>query len=816
MSQKLLLEINGLETARNQLSGVSVGGMSIAKNVVIDNGYGESRRGFVRSSNINANYIDAITGYQSNIISRRSDNNTMQYLTGTFSGTYQHPDSDYGRMKFLQAASNLYFTESTGVKVLNAYNGTIYNTGMPKGLDGVGSTTGASGMMSNNTQVAYRVVWGAKDVNNNLFLGAPSQRIIVANTSGGTRDVSLTFTIPSGITTSAFFQVYRSKESASSTTEPNDELYLVYETNPTSGEISAKAVTFTDSTPVSLMGAALYTNSSQEGIQESNDEPPWCTDLAEFKGYVFFSNIKKAHFLNIKLLSCGGSSGLVADDTITIDGTVYTAKASETIASGFFKVFSAGTAAQNIDDTARSLVKVINQYATNTTIYAYYTTGYNDLPGQILLKKRTIGASSFTATVSRATAWDLDDGTSDNEQFQNAFMWSKNQQPEHVPSAHIEYAGSKASPIYRTIALRDSVFFLKTDGVYRLTGSGGVWNVEPFDTSTKILAPESAVVINNQIICLADQGVVAISDVGVQVLSEKNVKDQITELIGLNFTTLKTLSYGIAYETDHKYILNMITTATDTYPTQSFVMNTFSNRFVKWNKESKTGFVDPSNNKLVLASPLSTYLLLERKSYTYRDYVDEEMDGFSVVSSSNYDVVLNTVSGLTVGDLLYESATVYSPITAISASTNTVTVNDIKSWTVASITILKGIDCEMEWAGQHCDNPGVEKSFQEIAVLFREKRFNTSYVDTYTDLSGGYESVSISGSYGGGGWGLFNWGELPWGGIIRPSPVRMTVPRNKNRGTIISIRYRCRVAYAVWAIQGLSLQFEFVTPRLKA
>jgi hypothetical protein len=361
--------------------------------------------------------------------------------------------------------------------VLDNYAGPVYSTGMPQGLDGVASVTGASGMMADNTQLAYRVVWGSRDSNDNLYLGAPSQRILVANTSGGTRDVSLTITIPSGITTSDFFQVYRSKESASSSTEANDELQLVYETNPTAGEITALSLTYTDSVPVSLMGASLYTNSSQEGISESNDRPPFAKDICAFKNFMFFGNIKTKHFIDIKLLAVSGS-GLVNNDTITINSVVYTGKtAGETIASGFFKVFTAGSAAQNIDDTARSLVKVINQYTSNTAIYAYYVSGYQDLPGQIMLEKRTLDDTSFTVSVSRAVAWDIGTGTSANDEYQNGLMWSKIDQPEHVPTSHLQLVGSKNYPIRRIVALRESLFIMKADGVFKLTGSGGSWSI---------------------------------------------------------------------------------------------------------------------------------------------------------------------------------------------------------------------------------------------------------------------------------------------------------------------------------------------------
>lgn len=818
MGQELLLKNTGLNTNSNQLSMVPDGSMSMATNVVIDkDGVVEPRRGFNRLPNAalaDATRNDRITSFQDKIIVRRSNDNSMAYYNSgwtNYSGTYAHPDSDQARMQFMQASGNLYFTTSTGVKVLDNYAGPIYSTGMPRALDGFGVTTGASGMMSNNTQVAYRIIWGSRDANSNLYFGTPSQRIIVSNSSGGTRDVSLTFTIPAGISTSDFFQVYRSKESTSSTDEPNDELQLVYEKNPTAGEITAKSITYTDSTPVSLMGASLYTNASQEGVQESNDEPPFAKDIALFKNYTFFANIKTKHKLSIKLLSAGGS-GLIANDTITINGVVYTAKASETIASGFFKVSTGGSASQNISDTAQSLVKVINQYTANTDIYAYYQSGFQDLPGQILLSMRSLGTTSFGVSVSRAIAWDLSTGTSSNDDFQNGLMWSKDKQPEHVPTAHLEFVGSKNYPIRRIIALRDSLFILKADGVFRLTGGGGSWSIDPLDTSTKIIAPDSASVVNNQIFCLADQGVVGISDVGVQVMS-RPVEDQIISLISEDFDKLKNLSFGVSYETDRKYILHTISNSSDLAPTQAIVYNTFTQAWSIWEKEAKHAFVSPTDDKIYICNSSDKHVLQERKSLTFTDYIDEEVDGFSIVSASGQSIELNTVANLEVGYLLYHSSAVYSVITAINSFSRVVTVNDIKTWPTGAVTVYKSIPCELEYAAQYFKNPGVMKHFQEVAVLFREANFINGYISFYTDYSGGYSNTLFRGNFGGGLWGLFAWGLIPWGGVIRPKPIRVFVPREKSRGSSLSIRISIANAYAKWSINGLSLQFEYVSDR---
>lgn len=820
MSQSLILKNTGLQTNSNQLSEVPQGALTFATNIVIDkDGVAEPRRGYQRQASPPsdaATRTDRLTNYQDKIIARRSNDDSLAYYDAgwtAYSGTYLHPDDDQARMNFAQANGNLYFTTSVGIKALDVYTGPVYSAGMPKGLDGVASTTGGSGMMSENCQLAYRVVWGSRDTNNNLYLGAPSQRILVANPVGSTKDVSLTITIPSEITTDDFFQVYRSKESADVNTEANDELQLVYEANPSGAEITAKSITYTDSVPVSLMGAALYTNSSQEGISEANDRPPFAKDIYAFKNYLFFGNIKTKHFLDIKLLAVSGS-GLVNDDTIVINGVTFTGKtAGETIASGYFKIFTAGSAAQNIDDTARSLVKVINQYTSNTTIYAYYESGYEDLPGQIMLEKRTLDDTSFAVTVSRAVAWDIGTGTSSNDEYQNGLMWSKIDQPEHVPSSHLQLVGSKNYPIKRIIALRESLFIMKGDGVFKLTGSGGSWSIEPMDTSTRIIAPDSAAVVNNQVFCLSDQGIVAVSDVGVQVIS-RPIENQIQELISDDYEKLKNISFGVAYDTDRKYILHTIASQADNYCTIAFVYNTFTQAWTKWEKDAQHAFVNPTDDRIYLANPEDKYILKERKDLVFTDYADEEVDGYSILAKSDYTLTLNSIVGLNVGDIIYESSSFYSVITAIDGATTSVTVYDLYDWAIASVTVLKGIRCVIEYTGQHFENPGVMKHFQEVAFLFREANFIDGVASFYTDLSGGYSLTTINGNFGAGLWGRFNWGEIPWGGTDRPKPIRVFIPRDKSRGSLLAVKLTIQNAFSKWSINGVSLQYEWVSERV--
>lgn len=827
MSQAISLKLRGLYTLPNQLGSVPEGALTVADNVVIDaEDLAAPRRGFGRLEYSFADINDRANKlfvYQDKILAHYGTDSLAYYNSGSgwvdYSGTYS-PISSLHKVRSAQANSNFYFTTDEGVMVLDAYSGTPSFSGMVKGLDCEATLTGASGFMTNDSQVAYRVVWGFKDANNNLVLGAPSQRAVVSNSTGGTRDVSLQITIPDGVDTTFFFQVYRSPMSADASTEPSDEMGLVYEANPTAGEIIAKSITITDSTPEDLRGVTLYTSPSQEGLVQSNESPPMAKDIAEFKGSLFFANTKSKHRLTFTILAVGGSSGIAINDVLTIAGTTYTGKATENVSNREFEVVTGGTAAQNIADTALSLVRVINQNSTNTTVYAQYLPSTDELPGKILIEERGIGGASFSIIASaHGSAYNPQlptSGTtvsSSNDEYKNGIFISKYQQPEAVPLTNVLFCGSASKEILRIVPLRDSLLVLKEDGIWRITGdTPSNFASTILDGSTRIISPDSAVVLNNTVFAFTDQSVVSISDTGVQVVS-RAVENSLTELIGKNLSVLTTESFAVSYESERKYILFVPSTEADTYPTQAFVYNTFTNAWTRWPLSKKCGVVNSDDDKLYLGNADSKYVVQERKSYSFRDYIDEG-DDYTLSSYTGTTLTISGgVSGIEVGDLVYQSSSVNSPIVSVDSGAGTVTVNDTLTWTVGTVTIYKGIDCAVEWVPQTAGNPGNLKHFREMTLLFKKSNFTTAQVGFYSDASGSLEETNITGNFG-GLWGLFPWGSIPWGGVQKPKPIRTYVPLEKARCSQLSTRFSHRVGYGTFELAGASIVFNFGSERV--
>lgn len=820
---QLQLDAKGLYTNPNDLSKVPVGALLDATNIVIDrDGIAEQRRGMQAYGDaiaLSGDIVDSMFNYQDRLIVHYGD--TFIYDSdglGTwiaYSGSYNIPTGAFA-IRSVQANKNIYFTSSSGILKLDSITGTIRPAGVSQGLDGSGTTSGVSGWFPDQTQVAYRIIWGYVDANNNTILGAPSQRIIIANTSGGTRNVDLTFTIPDEVTTSYFYQIYRSPTSVDLTTQPNDEMQLVIQLSPTAGQIAAQEVTITDSVPDELKGATIYTAASQQGIGQSNFTPPIAVDFTAFKNFVFYANTIGKQFIDLTLLSVGAPNGLLIGDTITIDGNTYTASAVENVAAGNFLLFTTGTPSENIDTTAKSLVHIINQFAANTSLYAYYASGFNDLPGQIILQERGIGGGSFTISVSRPSAWYFADSTSTNDTFPARVYISKFQQPEAVPLLNSLDIGSADKPILRIMALRDSVFVFKTDGVFRITGDDLTsFAVTPWDNTVNLRAPEAAVLLNNQIYCFTTQGVISVSETGSSIVSRPIENDLLT-ISASQFVGFDSVTFAVSYESDRKYIMNTISGVADTTSDQAFTYNYITNAWTRWEfpRETTAGILNPTDNKLYMASADTSFPFIyqERKSFTETDFADDEFT-VTITSSVGFVVNVNSTTGVEVGYTLTQNFN-KSTITQIISPTS-LRVNSLVSWNNAAAIIYKPIEISVEWTPIHGGNPTVTKLFQEIIFFFSKPDFDKMTIFFSSNFSQAAESFDIIPSSSQAGWGVDPWGDGPWGGGEGElQPLRTWVPIEKCRAHWINMRIFKSQALTTFALNGIlvgakSMSFRF-------
>lgn len=342
-----------------------------------------------------------------------------------------------------------------------------------------------------------------------------------------------------------------------------------------------------------------------------------------------------------------GATVSTATVTITNDNTGDTTNASDAGATGFtitttvagdgedqalkeVRLSGLASPSQAIDETARSLVKIINNN-TSEVVDAFYQSGPDDVPGLILLKARSLAGSAFSLTANSTTTGSMFNPTlptsgatviSENEVEENALYYSKFQQPDAVPIVNKFSVGPKDKAILRILPLRDSLFVLKEDGIYRVTGQAGAFTLDPFDNSAILIAPDSAVVLNNQIYMLSSQGVVTVSDTGVSVIS-RPIEGTIDRLTSSNYSYRLT-TWGVGYESDRAYMIFMVTETSDTVATQGFRFNTFTNSWTRSTDSKSCGVVNTADDKLYLGAGDDNIIEKERKDYLRTDYADRE------------------------------------------------------------------------------------------------------------------------------------------------------------------------------------------------
>lgn len=819
--QTVTLKIRGLYTGDNDLGSVPEGALSKATNISIDKAdIAEPRRGFDR---LPGSFADSdaraqrLWIYQGKVFAHLS-NGKLAYHDGA---AWQESASAYtaptdAKVYQAEANQNLYFTTSGGVKKLSAYSSTPVDSGAYKALDTQASLiTTTPTWLTVNYRTAYRTVWGYKDSNNNLVLGAPSQRESIKNTAGALRSVQLSVAIPSGVTTAWFCQVYRAVQvdNTSLDTEPSDEMQLVYEANPSVSDISNGYMVIADITPDELRGATLYTSASQEGLANGNEKPPLAKDIAVFKNHTFYLNTTSKHRYTLTLIAVNvaGSptTGVAVNDTITVGGVTYTGKATENVTNREFAVSVSSSASIAIRETAVSLVRVINR-SSSSTVYAYYLSGPTDLPGKILFEERAIGGGSFAVTSSRATCWTPDlpnAGTaesSSNDSYQNGLSFSKEGQPEAVPLVNFFRIGSKDKAGFRAIPLRDSLFILKEDGIYRVTGENAAsFSVSLLDSSAKLLAPETCAVLNNQIFCLSDQGVVTISDTGVSVIS-RAIEPDILGLTSEDLAAVKSYSFGVSYESDRKYALFMVSSGGETWATQAYVYNTFTSTWVRWELAKTAGVVSPEDDKLYLADALTSYVNQERKTRTFTDQVDYGFET-TILSVAGMTVTLDSgADEISAGDILYQSASVFSFVSEVDSVTGEVTTSVETAFTPGAVTVYKAISAEIEWAPSTMGNPAALKQDHTVIFLFKSDFTGTGSATFKSDLSANEETVEFTGA-GLGLWGMFPWGSVPWGGSNQRRAARTYVPLNKQVNSLLTVGFRHATGFGAWQLTGVSV-----------
>lgn len=224
---------------------------------------------------------------------------------------------------------------------------------------------------------------------------------------------------------------------------------------------------------------------------------------------------------------------------------------------------------------------------------------------------------------------------SSSEIIPNRLYYSKYQEQEAVPLLNYIDIGSRDQQILRIVPLRESLFILKEDGVYRLAGDPGAnptWDVGAFDTTAIIKAPDTAITLGNQCYFLSNQGVMQLNESSIQSIS-RPIDNKLLPLITTN-TNLPSLSFSVSYESDKSFLMWTVTTSKDTVANICYRYNYVTNAWTEWTLSKTCGLVSVHDDKMYLGAATDNYIEIERKGFNRFDYADRELSGYTLTSGA--------------------------------------------------------------------------------------------------------------------------------------------------------------------------------------
>ena len=323
----------------------------------------------------------------------------------------------------------------------------------------------------------------------------------------------------------------------------------------------------------------------------------------------------------------------------SVDSTVNTAFSVEyAVAEGVTVSFTApasGTGYQNILLTAPLNVKTddrvrirpvpasVNRDATVISVAGSTVTVLADTP---------LPTGSFTWEIFRLygeSVWtpDLSAGVAaENERRQNGLYYSLPDEPEAVSAANYLTVGTSGKTIRRIIPQRDRLLVFKEEGTYAVYGDFP-YQVSLVDDTVAILAPDSATAIGSTVIVLTDDGIMAVSEGGIQMISE-NIDSTLKPYLAAPYRSLTETAFGVGYESEKVFALFVPSLGIDGYGAKAYVYGiegTPGGAWTTWTflAPRLCGRVSSFSDTAYYGLTNSPYLVKDRNTSSTADYEDE-------------------------------------------------------------------------------------------------------------------------------------------------------------------------------------------------
>jgi hypothetical protein len=248
-----------------------------------------------------------------------------------------------------------------------------------------------------------------------------------------------------------------------------------------------------------------------------------------------------------------------------------------------------------------------NQFTVNATpsIPTYYSKVY-----------RLYGESVWTPDLSAGVA-------SDNERRADYVYYSLPGEPEAVSVANYIPVGTRGKAIRRIVPQRDRLLVFKDEGTYAIYGDFP-FQVQLIDDTVAILAPDSAVALGSTVMVLTEDGIMAVTDGGIQMIS-KVIDSTLKPYWAAPYRSTTRTAFGVAYESEKVFALFMPSLGITGYGAQAYVFGMESNAWTTWTYLAPRlcGRVDPFTDTAYYGLTNNPRLVKDRNTSSTADYEDE-------------------------------------------------------------------------------------------------------------------------------------------------------------------------------------------------
>jgi len=343
--------------------------------------------------------------------------------------------------------------------------------------------------------------------------------------------------------------------------------------------------------------------------------------------------------------------------------------------------------------------------------------------------------------------------TADNERRQNGLYYSLPDEPEAVSAANYLTVGTSGKPIRRIIPQRDRLLVFKDEGTYAVYGDFP-YQVQLIDDTVAILAPDSATAIGSTVIVLTEDGIMAVSDGGIRMIS-RPIDSTLKPYGAPDYrATTATGAFGVGYESEKVFALFMPELGITGYTAKAYVFGIETEAWTTWSfpQPRICGRIDPFSDTAYYGLAAAPYLVKDRNSSSIEDYIEGEN---------------------------------------------------------GSITST------VQWAATTLGAPYATKQAREIHAHFRDVRKTSTSVELAMDWSFktdiAPDATDLIPMWTGSSLPTASSGVL--GPAVLPLQFRKLIPQTVQRATYYTLSLSAEINKAYWALNGYSIVFEGTSER---